>query len=103
SYFSSNVWANPPQNIHSAAAWILLPRGSSCPHARCVIMLIFQSSIYLIWKERNSRIFTAKASPVSIVQAAVDRQIRDRLLSIPPSPRIQPSFLQFFLAFTKPP
>ncbi|XP_056866508.1 uncharacterized protein LOC130512479 [Raphanus sativus] len=101
--YASQVWANPPQDIHAAAAWILLNHGSSSPQARCIIKLILQSSVYFIWKERNLRIFTGKSSPASVIIAGVDRQIRDRLLSIPPSLRIQPSFLQFFLSFTRPP
>ncbi|KAL0645324.1 hypothetical protein Bca4012_043615 [Brassica carinata] len=70
--------------------------------ARCIIKLMFQSSIYLIWKERNKRIFTSQVSPALSVRAAVDRQIRDRLLSIKPSPTLQPSLLQFFFACTGP-
>ncbi|CAN6992183.1 unnamed protein product, partial [Brassica oleracea var. botrytis] len=48
----------------------------------------FSNLPFTIYGKRNSRIFTGKASPVSVVQTAVDRQLRDRLLSIPPSPRI---------------
>ncbi|KAJ0257500.1 hypothetical protein HA466_0083520 [Hirschfeldia incana] len=69
----------------------------------CLIKFLFQSTIYHLWKERNARIFTAKASPSATIRTAIDRQIRDRLLSIPPSPRVQPSFLQFFFACTRPP
>lgn len=71
--------------------------------ATCLIKLVFQSAIYHIWKERNARIFTSRSSPPATTRAAIDRQIRDRLLSIPPSPRVQPSFLQFFFACTRPP
>lgn len=103
SFFARKVWPNPPQDIHSAAAWILLSRNPSYPQPVCIVKLVLQSTIYHIWKERNSQIFTSKASTPAVVQAAVEWQIRDRLLSIPASPHIQPSFLQFFLACTIPP
>lgn len=101
-YFASKVWENPPQDIHSVAAWINLHRSSS-PQARCIIRLMFQSSIYLIWKERNKRIFTTQVTSALGVRSAVDRQIRDKLLSIKPSPGFQPPLLQFFFACTRPP
>ncbi|XP_056850980.1 uncharacterized protein LOC130500235 [Raphanus sativus] len=101
-YFASKVWDNPPQDIHSVAAWINLHRSSS-PQARYIIRLMFQSSIYLIWKERNKRIFTTQVTSAFGVRSAVDRQIRDRLLSIKPSPAFQPPLLQFFFACTRPP
>ncbi|KAL0743655.1 hypothetical protein Bca4012_085168 [Brassica carinata] len=100
-YFASNIWENPPQDIHSAAAWINLPRSSS-PQARCITRLMFQSSIYLIWKERNKRIFTSHVSSALAVRSAVDRQIRDRLLSIKPLPSLRPFLLQLFFACTRP-
>ncbi|KAF3533992.1 hypothetical protein DY000_02038412, partial [Brassica cretica] len=61
------------------------------------------AKISVYWKERNLRIFTSTSSTTNTVRSAVDRQIRDRLLFIQPSPRIQPSFLQFFFACTRPP
>ncbi|XP_048637662.1 uncharacterized protein LOC125610047 [Brassica napus] len=102
-FFAETVWPNPPQDIHSAAAWICMARNSSSPQARCIIKLMFQSAVYLIWKERNKRIFTSVSSTANSIRCAVDRQIRDRLLSIPASPRIQLSMLQFFFACTRPP
>ncbi|XP_013624393.1 PREDICTED: uncharacterized protein LOC106330483 [Brassica oleracea var. oleracea] len=101
-YFAAKVWPNPPLDLHSAAAWINMARNNFSPQARCIIKLVFQSSIYLIWKERNLRIFTSTSSTTNTVHSAVDRKIRDQLLSIQPSPRIQPSFLQFFFACTRP-
>lgn len=101
-YYAGKVWPNPPADIHSAAAWINFSRSSSTQE-RCIIKLIFQSSIYVIWKERNLRIFTGQVAPSLSARAALDRQIRDRLLSVKPSQSLQPSFLQVFFACTKPP
>ncbi|KAG2321863.1 hypothetical protein Bca52824_015076 [Brassica carinata] len=84
-FFAGSVWPNPPLDIHSAAAWICSARNSSSPQAR------------------NRRIFTSSSLSADSVRCAIDRQIRDRLLSLPPSPRVQPSMLQFFFACTRPP
>ena len=102
SYYAERVWPNPPQDLHSAAAWISLSRSSS-PQKQCIIKLLFQSIIYHIWKERNMRIFQSHVTLAPTVRAAVDRQIRDRLLSIKPSPCFQPPLLQVYFAFTRPP
>ncbi|KAF3549643.1 hypothetical protein DY000_02008902, partial [Brassica cretica] len=48
-----------------------------------VIKLYFQSAIYLPWKERNARVFTAVSSPSSVILASLDRMMRDLLLSYP--------------------
>ncbi|KAG5390817.1 hypothetical protein IGI04_032358 [Brassica rapa subsp. trilocularis] len=52
-------------------------------HATPVIKLYFQSAIYLLWKERNARVFTAVSSPSSVILASLDRMMRDRLFSYP--------------------
>lgn len=103
-FFAGSVWRpNPPQDIHSAAAWICMDRNSSSAQARCIIKLMFQSTVYLIWRERNRRIFALTSSSANSVRCAIDKQIRDSLLSLPASPRVQPSMPQFFLACTRPP
>ncbi|CAF2049190.1 BnaA09g40000D [Brassica napus] len=48
------------------------------------------------------RIFQSQVTLAPTVRAAVDRQIRDRLLSIKPSPCFQPPLLQVYFAFTRP-
>ncbi|KAF8110396.1 hypothetical protein N665_0084s0006 [Sinapis alba] len=95
-------WPNLPTDFHSAAAWITMNR-SSMLQEQCIIELIFQSSIYIIWKERNMIIFTSQVTPVHSVRAAVECQIRHRLLSFNPTLSLQPSLPQFFLACTRPP
>lgn len=102
-HFAATVWPNPPLDIRAAEAWICMSRNSSTPQKRCIIKLIFQSYIYLIWRERNKRIFAGSSSSAEQIRYAVDRQIRNRLLSIPSSPRLQPSMLQVFFACTRPP
>ncbi|ESQ52824.1 hypothetical protein EUTSA_v10017884mg [Eutrema salsugineum] len=86
---ASRVRQNPPLDLLSISAWILqleLSIGPSTPRpSSTIIRLLLQAVIYLVWKERNSRIFTN-----------VDRMIRDRLLSFPAQDPNSPSLLEFY-------
>nr|VDD19031.1 unnamed protein product [Brassica rapa] len=106
--YSSSIWLHyaqvilpdTPSDIHSAAA--LISRERLGPKASPVIKLILQSLSYLIWRERNARIFTAVSTPAVGLRQALDRLVRDRLISFP-STDLSPSLLQFFFACTRPP
>ncbi|CAH2047747.1 unnamed protein product, partial [Thlaspi arvense] len=104
-FFSSKIWVNPPLDLHSAAAWIMQarPQTRSNPQALAIIKLIFQSCIYLVWKERNARIFTSSSSTPESSRAVLDRMMRDRLLSLTPCSPSSPSLLEFYFACTRPP
>lgn len=106
--FSSSIWkhfAQPiisatPLDVHSAAA--LISRNRLGPKATPVIKLILQCAISLIWKERNARIFTSVSTTAAGLRQALDRLIRDRLLSFP-SQDASPSLLQFYFTGPRPP
>lgn len=106
--YSSSIWKHfaqailpaTPLDVHSAAAMISHLRHPS--QAPPVIKLIFQSAIYLIWKERNARVFTSASTSAAALRSALDRLIRDRLLSFP-SPDPSPSLLQFYFSGPRPP
>lgn len=93
--FSAEVWISPQADLHSVAAWINQPRVNADAHDTPVIKLYFQSAIYLLWKERNARLFTAVSSPSSVILASLDRMMRDRLLSYPASSSFSSSLLLF--------
>ncbi|KAF3511888.1 hypothetical protein F2Q69_00004894, partial [Brassica cretica] len=59
----------------------------------------FQSIIYFIWRERNLRIFTSVSSLLSVLHLALDRLLRDRLLSFPTPSPASPSLLQLYFSF----
>lgn len=94
--FASRIWPSPPMGLHSISSWIL--QGRSQPHSQAsvIIKLIMQVTCYLIWRERNARIFTNTSTTASALQAAVDRSLRDRLLSFPGSSSHSPSLLAFY-------
>lgn len=94
--FAARVWPSPPSGIVPISNWILQVRSQLPSLATIVIKLIFQAACYLIWRERNARIFSNVSSSVTATQAALDRSLRDRLLSLPGSSSRSPSLLAFY-------
>ncbi|CAA7021156.1 unnamed protein product [Microthlaspi erraticum] len=97
---ASRIWQNPPLDLSSVITWILQPRPSPHASASVIIKLLFQAAVYLIWKERNSRIFKNISSTSGAIRVSVDRLIRDRLLSLP-STDGSPSLLEFYFGCIK--
>ncbi|CAG7871518.1 unnamed protein product [Brassica rapa] len=64
--------------------------------------LILQAVTYGLWHERNARIFRDVSLPAGPFFKQVDRGLRDRLLSLPPSPNYAHSFLELYFWFTDP-
>uniref|UniRef100_A0A1J3DFP6 Uncharacterized protein n=1 Tax=Noccaea caerulescens TaxID=107243 RepID=A0A1J3DFP6_NOCCA len=62
-----------------------------------ILKLMLQVIVYAVWRERNGRIFSASSTPLSAVKRAVDRTIRDRLLSFPASDSRR-SFLEVYFS-----
>lgn len=100
--FASRVWPNPPSDLHSVAAWINQPRAPSNALASSVIKFYFQSVVYVIWRERNARVFTATSTPPTVIHASLDRMMHDRLLSYP-ARSSSSSLLLFYLSCIRPP
>ncbi|XP_022553478.1 uncharacterized protein LOC111203743 [Brassica napus] len=101
--FGSNILPNPPEDLHSAAAWIASSSRVFCSKQVILLEFFFQSIIYIIWRERNSRIFTSVSSSSSVLHLALDRLLRDRLLSSPAPSPAGPLLLQLYFAFYRPP
>ncbi|KAG5392200.1 hypothetical protein IGI04_022163 [Brassica rapa subsp. trilocularis] len=101
--FSYQTRAHPPADLHAAAAWILSSSNRISREEVTLLKLIFQSTIYLVWKERNARIFTSVSTSSSGIHLALDRLLRDRLLSFPASPPAGPSLLSLYFASYRPP
>lgn len=93
--FASRVRPAPPILLHTAATWTLLPQQPP-NRATIILKLILQSATYLIWRERNSRIFTSNSLPIKVIQASLDRLIRDRLLYFSETFSSSPSLLELY-------
>lgn len=104
--FSTAVWSHyvgwmssaPPASLASVLTIIGRPHIVSCLGAATVVKLLMQSIVYMLWRERNHRIFRESSSSVAAVINAVDRSMRDRLLSLPPPRDGSVSYLQLYLS-----
>ncbi|CAL9237898.1 unnamed protein product [Arabidopsis halleri] len=102
--FSSAIWEffamkflpNPPLGLQAASTWVLGQPLRS--HVATILKLLLQSAVYHVWKERNARIFTSISSSASSLRLAIDRTLRNRLLSFPSPDLRSPSLLQFYFS-----
>lgn len=101
--FAGSVSSNPPSDLHSAAAWILHGFRQRQAQATTLLKIILQSTIYLLWREINTRIFTSTATPPQVIRASLDRLIRDRLLSVLARPSSAHSLLVYYFSYIRPP
>ncbi|KAG7561138.1 Reverse transcriptase zinc-binding domain [Arabidopsis thaliana x Arabidopsis arenosa] len=77
SYFTARTNLTPPIPFMSCLSWVR--SASRDKNIALIIKLIFQASIYLIWKERNLRIHTSTSTPPSVTIKAIKQLLRARL------------------------
>ena len=86
--FSREVWnsffdqssLNPPNTFEGVEAW--LRSSAVSKELKPLVLLIFQATIYFLWKERNSRLHTSSSKPSQVVIKEIQLQIRARLLGL---------------------
>ena len=93
--FVYQIMPNPPLDLHAAAAWIVSSTNRISRNEVTFFKLIFQSIIYLIWKEKNVQIFTSVSTSSRGTHLAPDKLLRDLLLSFPTTSLDDPSLLLF--------
>ncbi|KAF2540533.1 hypothetical protein F2Q68_00032505 [Brassica cretica] len=64
--------------------------------------LLLQVIVYSLWRERNGRIFREISHRPTAFFRIVDRQMRDRLLSLTPAPSDAHSLLELYFWFIDP-
>lgn len=65
-YFTSRLHLSPPIDFEEVLRWLVLSSRNS--NVATIIKLLFQASLYYIWREKNSRLHTDVArSPSSII------------------------------------
>jgi len=90
--FSRSLWIslagrispNPPLSLPLASMWVLGVHSSPPHYASKILKLLLQTAVYMIWKERNRRDFSADATSLSATKILVDRTMRNRLISFSP-------------------
>ncbi|XP_022553546.1 uncharacterized protein LOC111203781 [Brassica napus] len=96
--FSTAVWSHyvgwmssaPPASLASVLTIIGRSHIVSCLGAATVVKLLMQSIVYMLWRERNHRIFRQSSSSVAAVINAVE--------SLPPPRDGSVSYLQLYLS-----
>ncbi|CAF2276876.1 unnamed protein product, partial [Brassica napus] len=76
-FFTSRLHLSPPQGFEAILRWLNAP--SRDPSITLIVRLIFQAVLYLVWKERNSRVHGGVEKPHSAIVAEVQQIIRFRL------------------------
>ncbi|KAG2332027.1 hypothetical protein Bca52824_003207 [Brassica carinata] len=98
SHFAGWMFSAPPASLDSVATSIDQPHIASHTGATTVIKLLLQVIVYIIWRERNCRLFRQISSTEAKIIRRIDRSMRDHLLSLPPPREGSVSFLQLFLS-----
>lgn len=100
SHFCASYLSAPPVSLLACSALLNQAPMMSSSGPPVVLKLLMQVITYVLWRERNFRIFRDTASTQQASINRVDRMIRDRLLSIPSRPPPAPSLLQIFFSFS---
>ncbi|XP_010523230.1 PREDICTED: uncharacterized protein LOC104801610 [Tarenaya hassleriana] len=92
--FARYIWNLAPLDLHATEAWIRNP-GNDQSRNRCLIALILlQCSVYLLWSERNTRIFRGVTSTIDSLCGKLNAMVRNCILSLlGSSRRIDPALL----------
>lgn len=67
----------PPQNFDDVLRWLKAP--SRDGNMNLIVKLVHQAVLYLVWKERNSRIHSAVQKPPGTIITEIQKIIRLRL------------------------
>ncbi|XP_010520643.1 PREDICTED: uncharacterized protein LOC104799701 [Tarenaya hassleriana] len=81
-YFASCCWNSPPENLEACQDWITRV-GNDKGKSRVVLSkLLLQLTVYVLWNERNTRIFRNKEKPLEVMRRHLDKSMRNLLLSM---------------------
>lgn len=108
-YYSSQVWTfflsrlhlTPPQGFEDVLRWLLAP--SRDKNMVLIVRQLHQATLYLVWKERNSRVHTSVEKPTWVIIAEIQQILRLRLdpvarrqTLLPGQPSVLATWLSFF-------
>lgn len=86
--FSIDVWSSfyhhhslsPPPDFNSILGW--LRTASSNPKVKFICKLLFQATIYFIWRERNSRLHLASSKPAHVIAKDIQITLKAKLAGL---------------------
>lgn len=76
-YFVDRLRLSPPAQFESGLRWLKNP--SRDKNVKLIVRLLYQACLYLIWKERNSRIHSGTTRQPGALIAEIKQTIRLRL------------------------
>ncbi|XP_020866133.1 uncharacterized protein LOC110224415 [Arabidopsis lyrata subsp. lyrata] len=76
-FFTSRANLTPPSSFMASLLWIKTASRDS--NLSLILKLIFQAAIYLLWKERNSRIHSSTTRPPASIIRDISMTLRARL------------------------
>ncbi|XP_019056881.1 PREDICTED: uncharacterized protein LOC109116242 [Tarenaya hassleriana] len=79
--FASACFQSPPLDVDQCSSWLAAQPQARSSTRKSFAKLILQVAIYLIWSERNARIFKGESSPAEKTRLTLDRFARDIILS----------------------
>ncbi|KAG2307364.1 hypothetical protein Bca52824_027112 [Brassica carinata] len=94
--------SSPPVDIPSAVSMCLNYSSIYASQVKIIMKLLLQVLVYSLWRERNGRIFRDLNHQPAVLFKMVDRQMRDRLLSLSPAPNAAHSLLELYFWFIVP-
>lgn len=102
SLYCSRFITSPPSDISSAVLMSLSYSGIYASQVKIIMKLLLQVLVYSFWRERNGRIFRDLSHSPTVFFRMVDRQMKDRLLSLSAAPNDAHSLLELYFWFTAP-
>ncbi|CAF1918353.1 unnamed protein product [Brassica oleracea var. botrytis] len=76
-YFTSRIHLRSPIDFEEVLRWMVLPSRNS--NVATIMKLLFQASLYYIWRERNSRLHTDVARSPSYLIGEIKNLMRLKL------------------------
>ena len=77
SFFCSRLHLSPPTLFEECLRWLKDPTPDD--NVLLIVRLIFQAVIYVVWKERNSRLHTGLCRPPQAIIQEIQQTIKLRL------------------------
>ncbi|XP_013583468.1 PREDICTED: uncharacterized protein LOC106292426 [Brassica oleracea var. oleracea] len=100
-FFLSRLQLTPPQGFEDVLRWLLAP--SRDKNMVLIVRLFHQATLYLVWKERNSRVHNSVEKPPGVIIAEIQQILRLRLdpvarrqTLLPGQPSVLVTWLSFF-------
>ena len=100
--YCGRFFSAPPLDLPAAVNMISQYQVHFSSQVRSIMKLILQAVTDGLWCERNAQIFRDVSLPAGPFFKQVDRGLRDRLLSLSPSPTDAHSLLELYFWSTDP-